>query len=176
MAIFDKPDFEKMLQNEDWPMLVHYANYTKDQELRREATKVAGRDPYLLVQYLYETAQWTRQNTSMHGKRLPRRGIRQIDDAVALLHRLGSRAATPLASSVHLYGQYGDPDEEVRTLYFTIVFSILEKMGAKAADELRDLARADDEAIRAPARETLQRLLERGVIEADMPDRRSPGA
>ena len=64
----------------------------------------------------------------------------------------------------------------MRTLYFTIVFSILEKMGAKAAGELRDLARADDEAIGAPARETLQRLLERGVIEADMPDRRSPGA
>ena len=64
MAIFDKPDFEKMLQNADWPRLIHYANYTKDPELSREAMKVATRDPYKLVEYLYETALWTQKNAA----------------------------------------------------------------------------------------------------------------
>ena len=75
MAIFDKPDFERMLQNADWPRLIHYANYTKDPELSREAMKVATRDPYKLVEYLYETALWTQKNSSSRGKRLPRRGV-----------------------------------------------------------------------------------------------------
>jgi hypothetical protein len=174
MSILGKPDFERMLEKGDWPMLVHYANYKKDLALSREATKVAARDPRRLVEYVYDTAVWAKLNAAGHGRKLPRRAIRQIDEAAALLRRLGSRAAGPLASSVRVYDEYGDPDENVRVLFFAIVFDTLERIGADAADELRDLAAMADEDVGAPAREILQRLADRGVIEStDAPRRGS---
>jgi hypothetical protein len=122
LGIFDKPDFEQLLKDNDWPRLVHYANYVKDPALSAEATKVASRDVTRIVEYLYETALWTQKNSSSHGRRLPRRGIRQIGDATTLLRRLGSRSVTPLVESVRLYDSYGDPDDRIRVLYFAIVF------------------------------------------------------
>ena len=166
MAIFDKPDFDKMLQNADWPRLIHYANYTKDPEMSREATKVAARDPYRLVEYLYETALWTQKNASSRGRRLPRRGVRQINEATVLLRRLGSKAVTPLVDSVSAYDRYGDPDDRVRVLYGAIVLDVLEKIGAKSAAGLRELAGVKDETISALARDSLQRLVDRGLIES----------
>jgi hypothetical protein len=166
VGIFDKPDFEEMLKNADWPKLVHYANYVKDPALSAEATNVAGRDVYKLVQYLYETAEWTQKNSSSHGRRLPRRGVRQINEATTLLRRLGSRSVAPLIDSVRLYDDYGDPDDRIRVLYFAIVFDVLEKMGAKTAAGLRELAKVGDKTVSAPARDVLQHLADRGLIES----------
>jgi hypothetical protein len=166
VGIFDKPDFDRMLRSGDWPQLVHYANYVKDPELSAEAMKVAGRDVNRLIEYLYDTAVWTQQNSSKHGLRLPRRGIRQIDDAALLLRRIGAPSVIPLAQSVRVYENYGDPDEKIRALYFVIVFDLLERMGAKAAVGLRELAAVDEEAISVPARDVLQRLVDRGLVKS----------
>ena len=124
------------------------------------------RDVYRLVEYLYESAVWTQQNSGHRGRRLPRRGIRQINDAVALLRRIGTKAVTPLVESVRVYDKYGDPDDDLRTLYFTIVFDTLEKMGVRAAEGLRDLARMSDKTISVPARAALGHLVDRGLLES----------
>jgi hypothetical protein len=166
VGIFDKPDFEKMLAQGDWPRVVHYANYTKNAELSALATKVATRDLYKLVEYLYETAVWTQKNSSNHGRRLPGRGIRQINDATRLLMRVGAPSVEPLVESVRGYELYGDPDEDARVLYFSIVFDVLQRLGARAADGLRELAGVRDKSISAPAVEALQKLVDRGLIKS----------
>jgi len=165
MGIFDKPDFEQMVKAGDMPKLVHYANYIKDPELSAQAMKVASRDVYKIVEYLYETAVWTQHNSSNRGRRLPKRGIRQINDATVLLRRLGTRSVMPLVDSVRTYDEYGDPEENARELYFAIVFDLLEKMGARAAAGLRELAKAKDKTMRAPARDILERFVDRGLLE-----------
>ena len=164
--MFDKPDFEKMLSKGDWPRVVHYANYTQDPELSALATKAVTRDLFRLVEYLYETAVWTQQNSSNHGRRLPGRGIRQINDATKLLVRVGKPSVDPLVESVRTYDQYGDPDEDARALYFSVVFDVLQRLGARAADGLRRLARLRDKSVRTPAVEALQRLVDRGLIKS----------
>jgi hypothetical protein len=166
VGIFERPDFEKMLARGDWPRVVHYANYTKDVELSALATKAATRDLYRLVEYLYETAVWTQQNSSSRGRRLPGRGIRQIRDATRLLVRVGTPSVRPLVESVRAYDEYGDPDEDARMLYFTIVFDTLEKLGARAANGLRELAGARDKSISDPAVEVLEHLVDRGLIKS----------
>jgi len=166
VGIFDKPDFEQMLNSGDWPKLVHYANYVKDPELSAQAMKVAGRDVDRLVEYLYDTAVWTQQNSSNYGRRLPRRGIRQIDEATVLLRRIGAPSVTPLTQSVRAYDQYGDHDEKTRALYFAIVFDLLEKIGARAAVGLRELATVTDQTISAQAGDVLQRLVDRGLVKS----------
>ena len=74
MGIFDKPDFEQLLKDDDWPRLVHYANYVKEPALSAEATTIVSREVPRLVQYLYETALWTQKNSGNRGRRLPKRG------------------------------------------------------------------------------------------------------
>jgi hypothetical protein len=166
LGIFDKPDFEKMLARGDWPRVVHYANYTKNAELSALATKAATRDLYKLVEYLYETAVWTQKNSSNRGRRLPGRGIRQINDATRLLLRVGTPSVKPLVESVRAYDLYGDPDEDARVLYLSIVFDVLQRLGARAADGLRELAGVRDKSISAPAVEALQKLVDRGLIKS----------
>jgi hypothetical protein len=166
VGIFDRPDFEQMLKSGDWPKLVHYANYDKDRELSAQATKIAEREVYGLVEYLYETAVWTQQNSSNHGRRLPKRGIRQIDEATLLLRRIGAPAVAPLIASVRAYDDYGDPHEDARTLYFAVVFDLLEKMGALTVDGLRELAKMKDATISASAHDVLQHLVDRGLLES----------
>ena len=166
MGIFDKPDFEKMLAAGDWPRVVHYATYTKDAELSALATKAATRDLYRLVEYLYETAVWTQQNSSSRGRHLPGRGIRQIRDATKLLVRVGAPSVQPLVASVRAYDEYGDPDENARLLYFSIVFDTLEKLGGRAAAGLRELAGDRDRSISDPAMEVLEHLVDRGLIKS----------
>ncbi len=166
MGIFDTPDFEQMLKSGDMPRLVHYANYVKDPELSAQAMKVASRDVYSIVEYLYETAVWTQQNSGHRGRRLPKRGIRQINEAAMLLRRIGARAITPLVDSVRMYDKYGDPEVNARALYFAIVFDVLEKMGARTADGLRELAVVKDKTISAAARDALQRLVDRGLLKS----------
>jgi hypothetical protein len=155
-----------MLKNGDVPKLVHYANHVKDPALRAQAIKVASRDVNVVVEYLYETAVWTQKNSDNRGRRLPKRGIRQIEEATTLLRRIGARAITPLVDSVRAYDEYGAPEEDARALYFAIVFDLLEKIGARAADDLRDLAKVKDKSISGPARKTLKNLVDRGLIKA----------
>ncbi len=173
MGIFDKPDFDKMLAQGDWPRVVHYANYTRDRELSAQAMKAASRDLYRLVEYLYETAVWTQQNSGNHGRRLPGRGVRQINDATKLLVRIGTPSVKPLVESVRAYDEYGDPDEDSRVLYFSIVFDALQRLGARAANGLRELAGVRDKSVSAPAVEALERLVDRGLIKSTgLPPRR----
>jgi hypothetical protein len=166
VGIFDKPDFERMLARGDWPRVVHYANDTKHAELSALAMKAATRDLYRLVEYLYETAVWTQKNSSNRGRRLPGRGIRQINDATNLLVRVGAPSVRPLVESVRAYDDYGEPDEDARVLYFTIVIDVLQRLGARGANGLRELARVRDESIANPAGEALQRLVDRGLIKS----------
>ena len=128
--------------------------------------KAATRDLYKLVEYLYETAVWTQKNSSNRGRRLPGRGIRQINDATKLLLRVGAPSVKPLVESVRAYDLYGDPDEDARVLYFSIVFDLLQRLGARAADGLRELAGVRDKTISAPAVEALQNLVDRGLIKS----------
>lgn len=166
VGIFDKPDFEKMLAQGDWARVVHFANYTKNAELSGMAMKAATRDPYRLVAYLYETAAWTQKNSGNRGRRLPGRGIRQINDATKLLVRLGTPAVRPLIESVRVYDEYGEPDEDARVLYFSIVFDTLQRLGARAADGLRELAAVRDKSVSVPAVEALEHLVNRGLIKS----------
>jgi hypothetical protein len=166
VGIFDKPDFEQMLKAGDFPKLVHYANYVKDPALSAAAMKVASRDVSQIVEYLYETAMWTQKNSSNHGRRLPKRGIRQIDEATLLLRRIGAPAITPLVDSVRTYDEYGEPEETARELYFAIVFDLLEKMGARTAAGLRQLATNRDKTIKIPARDILERFVDRGLVKS----------
>lgn len=166
MGIFDKPDFQRMSDRGEWPRLVHYANYLKDPESSAEATKVARREVVRLVEYLYESAVWAHQNSSQHGRRLPRRAITQINDATLLLRRIGAAAVPPLVASVHAYDDYGVPEETARALYLTIVFDTLEKMDTKAADGLRELAQVKDKTISGPAAEVLDRFVDRGLLKS----------
>ena len=64
------------------------------------------------------------------------------------------------------YDRYGDPDDRVRVLYGAIVLDVLEKIGAKSAAGLRELAGVQDETISGLARDSLQRLVDRGLIES----------
>jgi len=173
VGIFDKPDFEKLLAQGDWARVVHYANYTKNAELSGLATQAATRDLYRLVEYLYETAVWTQKNSGNRGRRLPGRGIRQITDASKLLVRTGTPSVEPLVASVRSYDDYGEPDEDIRVLYFSIVFDTLRRLGARAADGLRELAGVRDKSISVPAKEALQDLVDRGLIKSTrLPPRR----
>ena len=51
-------------------------------------------------------------------------------------------------------------------LYFSIVFDALQRLGARAADGLRELAGVRDKSISDPAVEALQNLVDRGLIKS----------
>ena len=51
-------------------------------------------------------------------------------------------------------------------LYFSIVFDALQRLGARSADGLRELAGVRDKSISAPAVEALQNLVDRGLIKS----------
>jgi hypothetical protein len=67
--------------------------------------------------------------------------------------------------SLRAYGEYGDPDLKTRLLYFSLVFDVLERIGAPAADGLRTLARDSDEEVRDPAVDALRRLVDKGQLD-----------
>jgi hypothetical protein len=80
--------------------------------------------------------------------------------------RIGTPSVRPLVESVRAYDEYGDPDEDVRVLYFAIAFDALQRLGARSADGLRELAGVGDASISAPAAEALQHLVDRGLIRS----------
>ena len=173
MGIFDKPDFEKMLARGDWPRVVHYANYTKNAELSALAMKAATRDFYKLVEYLYETAVWTQKNSSNRGRRLPGRGIRQINDASKLLVRVGAPSVKPLVESVRAYDQYGDPDEDARVLYFSIVFDFAAKARRTRRGRAKGARRGPRQASQRPGRGGAAEPRRPGSHQVDPPPRLS---
>lgn len=165
-----KPDFEHMLET-NMPLLVHHAIAAKEPASRREAIKIVSRDMLKLVQYLYETVVWAHEN-SYRADKLPKVAVRRLDDASLLFRQLGAKAIDPLATSLRVYDEYGDPDEAVSILYFVVVLDILEKMGAPAVNRLCELTHATDTKLSQMAQEALGRLADRGLSERTAPARR----
>jgi hypothetical protein len=120
------------------------------------------------VEYLYETAVWTQAHGSRRdGRRLPTRGITLLNETGRALAKIGAPAVVPLVDSVRLYETFGPLDDDVRFLYFTVVFDVLEKMGRVAADGLRELIESRDSSVRVPAKRVLRRLQKRGLLDDD---------
>jgi hypothetical protein len=167
MAIFSPPDFEQMRVKGDWPRLIHWCLYDKDPASCRAARDVLRSDPYPLVEYLYETARWAQQHSVGRNKRLPRRSVMLLNEADRALTRVGRPAVAPLIDAVRLYGEYGDPDEDMRYLVFCLIFDILQKIGRPAVGGLRQLAGSPDASVATPAQEALDNLEARGLLEPD---------
>ena len=66
----------------------------------------------------------------------------------------------PLADSVRVYDQFGDPDIKTRLLYYHVVFDILLRMGAPARAALESLTREKDADVSKLAKEALENLPE----------------
>jgi len=167
MGIFSPPDFEEMRIKGDWPRLIHWSLYDKDPTSCRAARDVLRADPYPVVEYLYETALWAQQHSIGRRKRLPRRSVMLLNEANRALTRVGAPAVAPLVDAVRIYDEYGDPDEDMRVLMFVLVFDILEKIGRPAVDGLRRLAGSRDASVAKQAREALDNLEVRGLLEPD---------
>jgi HEAT repeat protein len=165
MAIFGPPDFEKLQRNRDWPRLIYWALLDKEPDLRRQALKVLRDDVYQVVEYLYETAMWAEENSVGRRKRLPAHGVRRLNEAVSALARVGSAAVGPLVASVQTYDEYGRSEENARALYLALAFDILMKIGPRAVDGLRELAKDPHEDVRESAREVLGKLDARGLLD-----------
>lgn len=160
MALFDKPDLEKLKREHNYARLIDWANYSKDPTLSREARRLVASDPYELTEYLYETVQWTRKNSGHGGRRLPRRGMNLIRQVSTMAVSLGEPMLSPLAESLRLYPQYGDPDLKTRLLYYSVVFDVFLRMGALSRDVLKALTREKDPDIVKQAKATLNDLPE----------------
>lgn len=171
MGIFGPPDFEELRSRGDWPRLVHWCIYDGDPQASRAARDVLRADPAPVVEHLYDTALWTQKHTVGRRNRLPRHGVMLLNEATRALTRVGAPAVQPLVEAVRLYDRYGEPDEDVRYLMFCLVFDVLEKMGRPAVGGLRTLAASPDELASEFARETLEKLAARGVVEL-RPDER----
>ena len=172
MGIFSPPDFEKMRRDGDMPRLIYWALHVKAPTESRAAMTMLREDIYAVVEYVYETAMWAESHSVGRKKRLPTRSIRLLNEAGRALTRMGSGAVTPLVSSIRAYDAYGRPDENARYLYHVLVFDILDKIGGPAADGLRELAAGPHRDVRRLAREALEKLEARGLLddEADEPD------
>lgn len=168
MGIFSPPDFEEMRSKGDWPRLIHWSLYDKDPASSRAARDVLRADPYPLVEYLYETALWAQQHSIGRRKRLPKRSVMLLNEANRALARVGAPAVDPLVDAVRLYDEYGDDDEHMRFLFLVLVFDILEKIGRPAAGGLRSLARSREKDVAKHAREVLENLEVRGILEPDV--------
>lgn len=165
MAVFGPPDFEKLRRNGDWPRLIYWALLDKEPTLRREALTVLRDDVYHLVEYLYDTAMWAEENSVGRRKRLPTRSVKLLNEAVSALARVGSAAVRPLVASVQTYDEYGRSDANARALYLALVFDILEKIGPRAVDGLRELAEDSHDDVRESAQEVLGKLEARGLLD-----------
>jgi hypothetical protein len=165
MGIFGPPDFEQMRRDGDWPRLIHWSLYDKDPASCRAARDALKADPYPLVEYLYETALWARLHRVGHKKTLPRRSVMLLNEADRALTRLGGAAVEPLVAAVELYDEYGDPDEDMKWLLCCLVVDILKKIGRPAGAGLRRLAASPDESVAGLAKDTLDDLAARGLVE-----------
>ena len=158
MALFDKPDLQKLKEQRKYARLIDWANYTKDPALSRAAREVIESDPADLAEYIYETVYWTRRNSGHSGRRLPRRGINLIRQASAMAVAIGEPMLAPLADSLRVYDQFGDADIKTRLLYYNVVFDILLRMGGLARATLERLAREKDADLSKLAADTLKNL------------------
>jgi hypothetical protein len=165
MKFFGKPDIEQMRRDGDIAGLVHWADFRRDPEVSRAAVVALREKVLAVVQHLYDTAVWAEAHKGPGRRGLPPRGVYLLKETTSALRKVGRRAVEPLADSVRMYGVYGDPDENVRFLYFALVFDVLLRIGRPSADELRDLARSKDADVRKHAREALTKLEERGQLD-----------
>jgi hypothetical protein len=167
MGFFGKPDIEKMRRDRDVAGLVHWADFRRDKSVSRAAVAGLRENVYEVVEHLYETA------ASAHARRGPGRrgpsprGVYLLNETVTALVKVGAPAVTPLADSVRVYDDYGDPDESVRFLYLALVFDVLEKIGRPAAVEVRSLAQNADGDIRKLARQVLEKMGRRGQLDEE---------
>ena len=123
-----------------------------------------------MVEYLYEMAMWAESHSVGRKKRLPTRSIRLLNEAARALTRLGTRAVTPLVSSIREYDAYGNPEEsEVPLPRPCVRYSRQDRK--PATDGLRGLAADAHRDVRKLAREALE-LEARGLLddEGDEPD------
>ena len=160
MALFDKPDLQKLKEQRQYARLIDWANFTKDPAVSRAARELVESDPADLAEYIYETVYWTRRNSGHSGRRLPRRGMNLIRQASDMAVSIGEPILAPLADSVRVYDQFGDPDIKTRLLYYHVVFDILLRMGAPARAALESLTREKDADVRKLAKEALENLPE----------------
>lgn len=167
MGIFSPPDFEKMRREGDMPRMIYWALNDKTPVESRAAMKVLREDVYAVVEYLYETAEWAESHSVGRRRKLPTRSVRLLNEAGRALVRLGTRAVTPLVSSIQAYDSYGSPEENARYLYHVLVFDILEKIGRPAVDGLRDLASDPHGDVRKLAREVLEKFEVRGLLDEE---------
>jgi hypothetical protein len=165
MGIFSAPDFEKMRREGDMPRMIYWALNDKTPTESRAAMKILREDVYAVVEYLYETAEWAESHSVGRRRRLPTRSVRLLNEAGRALTRLGTRAVTPLVSSIRVYDSYGSPEENARYLYHVLVFDILEKIGRPAVHGLRNLASDPHDDVRKLAREVLEKFEVRGLLD-----------
>ncbi len=170
MGIFDKPDFEQMRRDSDFPLLIHWSLHKKDRESSRAALAALRKDVPAVVEYVYETACWAQAHTVGRRKMLPSRGVRLLEEGVNALVRLGRSAVDPLVAAVKVYDEYGDPDEETRFLFLLLVIDALERIGRPAVGGLRELAEDPHNDVARQAREALATLRDRGLLDDDEED------
>jgi hypothetical protein len=167
MALFERPDLEKLKRDHQYARLIDWANYTKDSSLSSEARAVLESDPAGLAEYLYETVYWTRRNSGHSGRRLPRRGMALIRQASGMAVSIGEPMLAPLADSLRVYDRYGDSDIKTRMLYYSVVFDILLRMGSIARGTLESLQRENDADLSKQAKATLKDLPEEEAEQDD---------
>jgi hypothetical protein len=158
MALFDKPDLEKLKRERNYARLIDWAYYTKDPALSRKARELVAADPYDLAQYLYETVEWTKKNSGHSGRRLPRRGISLLRQVSGMAVSIGEPMLAPLADSLRVYGEYGDPELKTKLLYLSVVFDIFMRMGSLSRSTLKALTRDKDPEVSKQAKATLTDL------------------
>jgi hypothetical protein len=169
MGIFDPPDIGKLKREGDFPRLIYWASQKKHLDIARAARRELRDDVPALVAYLYETAAWAQEHSIGRRKRLPSRSVRLLNEANGILVALGRRAVDPLVDSIRVYDEYGSDDEHARFLYHLLVFDILQKIGGPSAGGLRELAADPHADVRGWAREALEKLEVRGLLD-DEPD------
>lgn len=156
MALFEKPDLDKLKQKRNYSRLIDWANYTKDPGVSRRAKQILESDPYGLAEYLYETTEWTKKNSGHSGRRLPRRGVALLRQVSGMSVSIGQPMLRPLAESLSAYSKYGDPDIKTKLLYLAVVFDIFQRMGGIARETVKALTRDADSDVSKLARQCLK--------------------
>jgi hypothetical protein len=165
MKFFGKPDIEKMRRDGDVAGLVHWADFRRDKSVSRAAVAGLRENVYEAVMYLYETAASAHAHRGPGRRGLSPRGVYLLNETVGALVKVGARAVAPLADSIRVYNDYGDPDESMRFLYLALVFDTLQRIGRPAADEVRALSESSENDVRKLARQVLQKMDERGQLD-----------
>jgi hypothetical protein len=168
VGILDGPDFEQMRHKGDFPRLVDWALYTKEPKVSRAALASLRKDVPALVEYLYETAAWAQDHAVGRRKMLPQRSIKMLDQCVSVLVKLGAPAVDPLVAAVRAFDEYGD--EQVRVLFQILAFECLQRIGAPAGDGLRWLAEDPHDDVAQRARDVVEWLDARGLLDDDEDD------